>query len=152
MGCGRTTPYTSSRTHLDAQRKRIVVTLATEVEEVTTQGEPYARGTRRSLPGCKPGPKASSLGAASSATGHPSFGVGGPPGNASSSRRQVARRLNARSRPPELEHRGRLTPIVTHYKMLSLYRLCHHLVCSYPLLPPMIKQENREQLFAGEQQ
>jgi hypothetical protein len=44
---------------------------------------------------------------------------------------------------PELEHRRRLTPIVTHCKMLSLYRLCHHLVCSYPLLPPMIKQENR---------
>jgi hypothetical protein len=32
------------------------------------------------------------------------------------------------------------------YKMLSLYRLCHHLVCSYPLFPPMIKQENRKQL------
>jgi hypothetical protein len=45
----------------------------------------------------------------------------------------------------------RLTPIVMNCKMPTLYRLCHHLVCSYPLLPPMIKQENREQLFAGEQ-
>jgi hypothetical protein len=27
----------------------------------------------------------------------------------------------------------------THCKMLSSYRLSHHLVCSYLLLPPMIK-------------
>lgn len=33
---------------------------------------------------------------------------------------------------PELKHRGLLTPIVTHYKMLSLYRLCHHLERSWP--------------------
>jgi hypothetical protein len=31
-------------------------------------------------------------------------------------------------------------------QMLSLYRLCHHLVCSYLLLPPINKEENREQL------
>jgi hypothetical protein len=45
-----------------------------------------------------------------------------------------------------MEHRGWLTAIVIHRKMLSLYRLCHHLVCSYPLLPPIIKEEKREQI------
>jgi hypothetical protein len=45
-----------------------------------------------------------------------------------------------------MEHRGWLTAIVSHRKTLSLYRLCHHLVYSYPLLPPMIKEEKREQL------
>jgi hypothetical protein len=57
---------------------------------------------------------------------------------------QAASRLPAVTLKPE--HHGRLTAIVTHCKMPSLYRLCHHLVYSYLLLPPMIKEENREQL------
>jgi hypothetical protein len=47
---------------------------------------------------------------------------------------------------PELEHSGAINGHCDAYKMLSLYQLCHHLVCSYPLLPPMITQENGEQL------
>ena len=46
---------------------------------------------------------------------------------------------------PELEHRGERSTIVTPAKS-EFNQFCHHLVCSYPMLPPMITPENREQL------